>query len=171
MALTFPTSPTVGQQFTGGNQSWEFNGTAWLLLPSLQGFIKTINNQLPDASGNITVNGISILYKSYVAIVTQANAEAPTAIVLENTLGGPVVWSRNGSGDYRFTATGLLTVNKTIGFLGTNPVFSAGTSTPFYRLVYTDVNSGALRLTDSSGNSIGQDGRVNALPVEIRVYL
>ena len=29
MALTFPTSPTVGQQYTEGNKTWQWNGTTW----------------------------------------------------------------------------------------------------------------------------------------------
>jgi len=28
-AITFPTSPTVGQSFTSGDRSWTWNGTTW----------------------------------------------------------------------------------------------------------------------------------------------
>jgi len=40
-------------------------------------------------------------YKVYVALLTQTGSTAPTAIVLENTLGGDVVWQRISPGYYR----------------------------------------------------------------------
>jgi hypothetical protein len=50
-------------------------------------------------------------YKVYTALLTQSGTNAPVATVLENTLGGEVVWSRSGSGDYYG--------NLTNGFSGT----------------------------------------------------
>jgi hypothetical protein len=32
MPIDFPASPTIGQQFTSGPRTWEWNGTAWLLI-------------------------------------------------------------------------------------------------------------------------------------------
>jgi hypothetical protein len=29
MALNFPSTPTVGQVYTSGSQSWTWNGTVW----------------------------------------------------------------------------------------------------------------------------------------------
>jgi hypothetical protein len=34
MALDFPTSPTVGQVYAVGDQSWQWNGTSWVAVAS-----------------------------------------------------------------------------------------------------------------------------------------
>ncbi len=41
----------------------------------------------------------------YVAALTQSGTDAPTAVVLRNTLGATVTFSRNDSGDYAATAS------------------------------------------------------------------
>lgn len=53
-------------------------------------------------------------YKIYRALLTQAGTDAPVATVLENTLGGSVVWSRVNVGFYEGTLTGAFTSGKTI---------------------------------------------------------
>ena len=35
MALDFPATPTVGQQFGSGTTTWVFDGTAWNIMPQL----------------------------------------------------------------------------------------------------------------------------------------
>lgn len=50
----------------------------------------------------------------YVALLTQTGTDAPVATVLKNTLGGTVVWSYSGPGDYLATLTGAFPVNKTV---------------------------------------------------------
>lgn len=57
--------------------------------------------------------------KKYVALLTQSGEDAPVATVLENTLGGTVVWTRepgteDGAGYYYATLAGAFTANKTI---------------------------------------------------------
>lgn len=52
-------------------------------------------------------------YKIYRALLTQSGTNAPTAIVLENTLGITPVFSRVGVGEYRISAIGKFTNNKT----------------------------------------------------------
>lgn len=59
-------------------------------------------------------------YKVYTALLTQSGTFAPVATVLENTLGGTVVWSRNNEGKYSATLAGAFTENCTTIFL-TNP--------------------------------------------------
>ena len=44
------------------------------------------------------------------------DTSAPVAIILENTLGGDVVWTRIGVGDFRGTLVSAFTLNKTIAF-------------------------------------------------------
>lgn len=60
------------------------------------------------------VDGADITpYLKYVALLTQSGTSAPTATVLENTLGGTIVWTRNDVGDYTGTLAGAFTENKT----------------------------------------------------------
>ena len=56
-------------------------------------------------------------YKVYTAILTQADTDAPAAVVLENTLGGAVVWTRNAVGQYFGTLADAFTLNKTFCIL------------------------------------------------------
>lgn len=49
----------------------------------------------------------------YVAILTQTGTNAPVATVLENSLGGTVVWTRTGTGTYEGTLTTAFPVDKT----------------------------------------------------------
>lgn len=55
-------------------------------------------------------------YKVYTALLTQTGTNAPTATVLENTLGGTVVWSRGATGVYIGTLTNTFLSGKTICF-------------------------------------------------------
>lgn len=52
-------------------------------------------------------------YKVYTALLTQTGTDAPVATVLENTLGGEIVWSYDGFGSYIGSLNGAFTENKT----------------------------------------------------------
>ena len=52
-------------------------------------------------------------YKVYTALVTQSGTNAPTATVLENTLGGTPTWAFSSAGTFTLTLTGAFTNNKT----------------------------------------------------------
>jgi len=67
-----------------------------------------VANQLLKADGGVTVG-----YKVYTALITQTGTNPPTAIVLENTLGGTPVWGRSAAGNYELLLTGAFTPNKT----------------------------------------------------------
>lgn len=56
-----------------------------------------------DPNGEIDLGqGIKV----YRALLTQSGTDAPTATVLENTLGGTLVWTRDGAGTYLGTLAG-----------------------------------------------------------------
>lgn len=59
-----------------------------------------------------------ISYLVYTALLTQVGTNAPTAIVLQNTLGGTLVWSYISTGRYNVTLTNVFTNNKTAVFFG-----------------------------------------------------
>lgn len=52
-------------------------------------------------------------YLVYTALLTQTGTDAPVATVLENTLGGTVVWARSSAGEYSGTLNGAFPENKT----------------------------------------------------------
>ena len=45
-ALNFPSSPSVGQVFTGANKSWTYDGAKWLIT---QYDTSTLNDDVQDA--------------------------------------------------------------------------------------------------------------------------
>lgn len=65
-----------------------------------------------DNSGNIVpIDGRP--YKVYTALLSQSGTSAPTAVILENTFGGAIVWTTLGDGQYVGTLAGAFTENKT----------------------------------------------------------
>ena len=100
-------------------------------------------------------------YLKYVALLTQTGTDAPTAIVLENTLGGTVVWTRSEAGVYAGTLSGVFTENKTAIFLGAavGNIIQYGfwDSTNFISLLTTE-------------GGVAADEKLYLTPIEIRVY-
>ena len=70
-----------------------------------------------NSSGTVTklatTSDISTPYLVYTASLTQSSTSAPVATVLENTLGGTVVWDYNSVGVYTATLSGVFTIGKT----------------------------------------------------------
>ncbi len=56
-------------------------------------------------------------YKVYTALLTQSGTDAPVATVLENTLGGDIVWAYDDTGLYEGTLNGAFTSNKTFLYI------------------------------------------------------
>ena len=52
--------------------------------------------------------------KIYMALLTQSGTDAPVATVLQNTLGGTVVFTYSGAGDYSGTLAGAFLAAKTV---------------------------------------------------------
>ncbi len=104
-------------------------------------------------------------YLSYVAILSQSETSAPVANVLDNRLGGTVVWARSDTGIYTATLAGAFTVDKTwvqpvlYGLLWGNE-WSA-------RMYPDNANTINLLVTDFEGNLT--DG-FKYLAIEVRVY-
>jgi hypothetical protein len=97
--------------------------------------------------------------KKYVALVTQSGTSAPTATVLENTLGGTVVWSRTSVGSYRATYIGM-TLDKTVGFIQ-NDLIGLQRLSPGSGFVQIDIY-------DQTGTL--SDGRLTRGSIQIIVY-
>lgn len=111
-------------------------------------------------------NGIKV----YRALITQSGTGAPTATVLENTLGGTITFSRVGAGFYTVTSSGLFTVGKTFMSITENSSF-AGTAPEMYvfQISYVDVNSINIDSFEIV-SSTSTDDQLFGTPVEILVY-
>lgn len=132
------------------------------------------NIVIPESCSNLIVFGSNITadenstglllnYKSYVALITQSGTAAPTAIVLENTL-GEVTFSYVAGGRYELTTDSLFTLDKTFALitnsnLGSNAIYQSSVNT--LRINCRDLTT--------SGNPY-LNGALNNTSIEIRVY-
>jgi hypothetical protein len=104
-------------------------------------------------------------YKVYTAILNQGSTDAPTAIVLNNTL-GEVTYTYEDVGTYLINSNGLFIFNKTWIYLKDNDGNQQGV---FVMVGQNDENSiNIFSFSDymvSASNSI-----LNNMSLEIRVY-
>jgi hypothetical protein len=68
--------------------------------------------ETPGARDTVRIS-YSAPYKVYTALLSQSGTSAPTAIVLENTLGVTPTLTYNNVGDYTIECTGCFTTDKT----------------------------------------------------------
>lgn len=116
----------------------------------------------PCCESASTATGGGLSYKVYTALLTQSGTDAPVATVLENTLGGTVVWTRQSAGIYNATLVGAFTENKTYiqnsGDWNGNgnpyiPIVGSGGVLGYYSLYRTSVNTIQLHSVNASGVS------------------
>ena len=131
------------------------------------------NNIVITGDGTISfpyvINNVTVdlrPYKVYTALLSQSGTSAPVATVLENTLGGAVVWSRIGVGAYRATLSGVFTATKSFGqaalYTDINTVYSGNRTFQFNR------NTTSIMELFHTRNDTNVDNF--AASVEIRVY-
>jgi hypothetical protein len=94
-------------------------------------------------------------------LLNQTGTNAPTATVLENTLGGTIVWSYSALGLYIGTLNSTFTTNKTMFRITPS---MAGE----FAVTWIDADSFAITPFDSSGSAIN-DALLNT-PFEIEIY-
>lgn len=109
-------------------------------------------------------------YKVYTALLNQTGTNAPVATVLENTLGGTVVWTRNSPGLYIATLIGAFPLGKTYG----NATFSFDDAAEGYKSIGISRNNNnvvQLRTSDGIIGGSSNDGlMLEPTSIEIRVY-
>lgn len=116
--------------------------------------------------GQSEIGGAS--YKVYTALLSQSGTNAPTAVILENTLGGTVVWTRSSVGTYSATLTNAFPSNKTvIIYDGVRPLVSDLTNAGYYHIERSNNSTVSLNTGYFETNS---DGYLDLYPIEIRVY-
>jgi hypothetical protein len=105
-------------------------------------------------------------YLVYTALLTQNGTNAPTATVLENTLGVTVTYGYTSAGFYKLTATGALIANKT--FIIIPQIRDSVTYAVYYDYDLPNAIDITTQEANSPFNSI--NGVLLDQPIEIRVY-
>lgn len=104
-------------------------------------------------------------YLKYVALLSQTGTAAPVATVLENTLGGTVVWSYSDAGVYIATLSGVFTEGKTYCIAGNNTsgflIFGKSVELP---------GEDSLLLQTNRADGTPANGSLYQTAIEIRVY-
>jgi len=120
---------------------------------------------MPDASGTIALVETVKPYKVYTALLSQSGTSAPTATVLENTLGGTIVWTRSATGIYVGTLSGAFTVDKTLTLMNTGHNVNG-----FEGISRVDADS--VKVQTYINGPTYSDGRLSnsGASIEIRVY-
>lgn len=103
--------------------------------------------------------------KVYRALLTQTSTNAPTATVLENSLGGNVVWSRDSAGTYFGTLTGVFTANKCF-FLSQLNDPASGTMS----ISRVDADKVVVQTVTPAATPLKADALLNAANVQILIY-
>lgn len=113
--------------------------------------------------------------KVYRALLSQTGTDAPVATVLENTLGGDVVWTRDSAGTYLGTLSNAFTDEKTLlyiqGYMGVTN-WDGGTNIQMFSLTR---NTSSLVKAESVFGTLGgtwaaSDDLLVGQSVEILVY-
>lgn len=107
-------------------------------------------------------------YKVYTALLTQSGTSAPTAVVLENTLGFEVIWGRESAGKY---SAGGFTQDKTTVFFTRNPVDMSEKSFGYFAHEDSAVIIWSYNQSNALSDNILCDGDFYTKSlIEIRVY-
>lgn len=126
-----------------------------------------------DVNGQINQNGVplesggavSLPYSIYVALLSQAGTDPPVATVLENTLGGTIVWTRTATGSYSATLAGAFTTGKTVVFITGDMGETLGSIFAYLHFIADVISVRTLSETFTLS-----DDRMNGTSIEIRVY-
>lgn len=137
---------------------WLASGTANSIdiFAGATGVWSLITSSAP--AGNVAV-------KTYRALVTQTSTSAPTATVLENSLGAAVVWARSNTGVYTATLAGAFTSDKTF-------IMSSGSTGAITAVkdVVTARTSADVVTVSTGAAGTAADGILSAYAIEILVY-
>jgi hypothetical protein len=145
-----------GSSYVGFKAPTEIVTSRIYTLPTADG----TNGQVLQTNGSGTLSWFGA--KKYVALLTQTGTSAPTATVLDNTLGGTLVWSYDGVGSYIGTLTGAFTSNKTAVLI--SGVYKGSAS----GLRKTD-NTVQITTTATSTNTEA-NALLDSTTIEIKVY-
>lgn len=122
------------------------------------------DNKILNEDGIITpqINGITTASGGYTALLSQVGTDAPTAIILADTIGG-ITWTRTAKGEYLGTPVSPLDVVNTFVIIGN--VEHDNLASAF---INTDGN--IVVKTTNTSNHQHQDDVLNYSPIELRIY-
>jgi hypothetical protein len=106
-------------------------------------------------------------YKIYRAVLSQSGVNAPTATVLENTLGGTPTLPRNGVGDYSIALTGAFPSGDLTSVMMAPPFPSTGAA----RFAIGRASGDSVEILTWNAAGAAADGQLSGVTVEIRTYL
>jgi len=146
----------------------QVGGYKFLPKTSFKTILNRIGNYISSLTSSVTtLEANARPYKVYTALITQASTSAPTVTVLENTLGGTLVWSRGDVGVYLATLSGAFLANKVwIGFTSNNSALNPAKF--WYSISRNDNNSLVMLIGNESDTP--SDSVLNGDYIEIRVY-
>jgi hypothetical protein len=135
--------------------------------------------ELPNNNGTIalSVNGITpdsttgeiTLYKEYVGYFGQFAFGVPTVQIINNTLSGPIVWTRVSQGDYQGVLVGAFPSAKT--FIQQNIQYFQGLLSINAKLEFTRLNDDTINVECRNlTTGAAQDVFLGNIPLQIRVY-
>lgn len=134
-----------------------------LVINNLNGDVYRKTTGYGDNSGFSKLQSVG--YNVYTAILTISTGVV-AANVLQNTLGGTVVWSNAGTGIYHGTLAGAFTANKTWA----NFPLTAGIVTVDGTVAVSFISEDVVRLDTDDVDGNNQDMEVDNVCLEIRVY-
>jgi len=118
-------------------------------------------NGLQFSNGSLT----NVTVKIYRALITQSGVGAPSATVLENTLGGTVVWAYSDVGRYTATLSSAFTANKTFLLLS---LASTGESPSKAHALHTSAD--VISVNSGDGGNYADDLIPAGSCIQILVY-
>jgi hypothetical protein len=125
------------------------------------------NFNINDIAALVPAQPAQLPYKVYTALISQTGINAPTVIVLENTLEDPGSFSYQTVGIFNYTNVGAFTLDKTIVFCTKD----ANEETPAYiiegKRTSDDTVQFIVKATTTNNLTNGALSKAN---IEIRVY-
>lgn len=106
-------------------------------------------------------------YKVYRALLSQSGTSAPTAVVLENTLGGAITFSYISPGLYNVNSAALFTPLKTFTTLSSGSAANTGLHYKTHAVTGTD---SIVQILTSTDGGVASNNILQFVPLEILVY-
>lgn len=146
-------------QLNGGTVVTSLDGTELVEIEKNGVSVPTTVQAIADKASP----GGAAAYLVYAALLTQSGTDDPVATVLQNTLGGTVVWTREAEGFYVGTLTGVFIEDKTALFIANTRALDAG-------FFITRGNTDTIEIQTGDVDGTSQDSYLDVTSVEIRVY-
>lgn len=122
---------------------------------------------LNNAASPSSASSWQAIPKVYRALLTQAGTDAPTTVILQNTVGS-IVWTRSGAGNYVGTLAGAFLAVSTALLMGSPVVLSDYALYQFYRV--SDNVVSIVTYSSDGGVVAPSDDMLSNTTVEILAY-